>query len=286
MGKYADRYIRQATKGLTRKVRLDRAAELRTHLLERTKKYILEGFSAEEAEYLAVEHMGPVAEPRDTRKLAVWLSAALLLAFVSLAVWREFLPDSVAHASWMRLEPNSLDSMTNVKVRLGESARYVYLSMVEAGEARTVAELEVKPEWQENLRRFPALSVNAVVTGRDGFDPFLVVTAGAGTYTANPPLDKREDYTMTNLYDSSFTQKEVGGKLPTLLQDAWLPLVVYGPFGTYADALQNSSTALYVYVSPKKLEANDLPAVPSADAVAQRFPYWASNSLSGDAYLP
>ncbi|CAM3585346.1 DUF1707 domain-containing protein [Deinococcus saxicola] len=53
-----DAYIRRATLGLPREERLDAAAELRTHLLERVAEHQTQGFSREEAEYLAVKGMG------------------------------------------------------------------------------------------------------------------------------------------------------------------------------------------------------------------------------------
>lgn len=54
-----DRYIARATFGLPRKKRLDSAAELRVHLLQRVEDLQRQGFSREEAEHLAVERMGP-----------------------------------------------------------------------------------------------------------------------------------------------------------------------------------------------------------------------------------
>ncbi|MFN4251703.1 permease prefix domain 1-containing protein [Deinococcus sp.] len=51
-------YIRRATTGLPRHERLEVAAELRTHLLDRVRQLEAEGFSREEAEHLAVTAMG------------------------------------------------------------------------------------------------------------------------------------------------------------------------------------------------------------------------------------
>ncbi|WP_221265361.1 permease prefix domain 1-containing protein [Deinococcus radiopugnans] len=53
-----DAYIHRATLGLPRGERLDAAAELRTHLLERVAEHMAQGFSREEAEYLTVKGMG------------------------------------------------------------------------------------------------------------------------------------------------------------------------------------------------------------------------------------
>jgi hypothetical protein len=54
-------YIHRATVGLPKTERLDVAAELRTHLVERVNALRAEGHSTEEAEYLAVQAMGDPA---------------------------------------------------------------------------------------------------------------------------------------------------------------------------------------------------------------------------------
>lgn len=51
-------YVQHATLGLPKAARLDAAAELRSHLLERVETLQTQGFSREEAEYLAVRAMG------------------------------------------------------------------------------------------------------------------------------------------------------------------------------------------------------------------------------------
>jgi hypothetical protein len=56
-----DTYIRRATAGLPRLERVDTAAEIRVHLLQKTRELMVQGFPREEAEYLAVQEMGPVA---------------------------------------------------------------------------------------------------------------------------------------------------------------------------------------------------------------------------------
>lgn len=54
-------YIHRATVGLPKTERLDAAAELRTHLVERVNSLRAEGHPAAEAEYLAVQAMGDPA---------------------------------------------------------------------------------------------------------------------------------------------------------------------------------------------------------------------------------
>jgi hypothetical protein len=56
-----DTYIRRATAGLPRLERVDTAAEIRIHLLQKTRELMAQGFPREEAEHLAVQEMGPVA---------------------------------------------------------------------------------------------------------------------------------------------------------------------------------------------------------------------------------
>ncbi|GAA4015048.1 hypothetical protein GCM10022631_28690 [Deinococcus rubellus] len=54
-------YIQRATLGLPKAERLDAAAELRAHLLERVAELEQKGFAREEAEFLAVQAMGDPA---------------------------------------------------------------------------------------------------------------------------------------------------------------------------------------------------------------------------------
>ena len=56
-----NQYIHRATLGLPRAERLDAAAELRAHLLERVAELEQKGFAREEAEFLAVRAMGDPA---------------------------------------------------------------------------------------------------------------------------------------------------------------------------------------------------------------------------------
>lgn len=81
-----DAYIHRATLGLPKAERLDAAAELRAHLLERTAEHEAQGFSREEAEFLAVKGMGdpqPVNRSLLGHALthkAGWLALVVLLA--------------------------------------------------------------------------------------------------------------------------------------------------------------------------------------------------------------
>ena len=60
-----NQYVHRATLGLPKAERLDAAAELRAHLLERVAELEGKGFARDEAEYLAVQAMGdPVVTNR------------------------------------------------------------------------------------------------------------------------------------------------------------------------------------------------------------------------------
>ncbi|GEM46421.1 permease prefix domain 1-containing protein [Deinococcus cellulosilyticus] len=86
-----DQYIKKATRGLPRKDRIDAAAELRAHLIEKIKELMQQGFSREEATYLAVQEMGSPQLPLAQRirhfaqhHLPYWVLGVLLLGT---AVW-------------------------------------------------------------------------------------------------------------------------------------------------------------------------------------------------------
>ncbi|WP_194165325.1 permease prefix domain 1-containing protein [Deinococcus terrestris] len=94
-----DAYIHRATLGLPREERLDAAAELRTHLLERVAEFETQGFSREEAEYLAVKGMGdPQPVNRGllghafTHRAGWGVLALLLLGGGGWWTYREWLP--------------------------------------------------------------------------------------------------------------------------------------------------------------------------------------------------
>ncbi|WP_198170554.1 permease prefix domain 1-containing protein [Deinococcus arboris] len=92
-------YLRRATRGLPAAERLDAAAELRTHLLGRVAEHQAQGFSREEAEFLAVRAMG---DPQPVNRgllghafthRAGWLTlGALLLSGLGWVTYREWLP--------------------------------------------------------------------------------------------------------------------------------------------------------------------------------------------------
>lgn len=97
-----DAYIRRATLGLPREQRLDTAAELRTHLLERVAEFEKQGFAREEAEYLAVKGMGePEVTNRGllghvfTYRLGWAVLAPLVLGGGGWYAWREWWPPRV-----------------------------------------------------------------------------------------------------------------------------------------------------------------------------------------------
>jgi hypothetical protein len=94
-----DKYIQQVTAGLPHLERVDTAAELRVHLLQKTRELMAQGFPREEAEHLAVQEMGPVAETNRallghifTSSLGWW---ALGLLLCTGAVWTFLKRDAI-----------------------------------------------------------------------------------------------------------------------------------------------------------------------------------------------
>ncbi len=93
-----DQYIYRATLGLPQQERVDTSAELRVHLNARVKQLLSEGFPREEAQHLAVQEMGPVAQLNKTflghgltNKLG-WLVLVGLLAFASTSYVMRYRP--------------------------------------------------------------------------------------------------------------------------------------------------------------------------------------------------
>ncbi|WP_199188366.1 permease prefix domain 1-containing protein [Deinococcus arcticus] len=92
-------YVHRATRGLPVAQRLDAAAELRTHLLDRAAGHEAQGFSREEAEFLAVRAMGH-PQPVNRRLLGHalthrvgWLTLGTLLAGgLAWTAYREWMP--------------------------------------------------------------------------------------------------------------------------------------------------------------------------------------------------
>ncbi|MCD0165030.1 permease prefix domain 1-containing protein [Deinococcus sp. 12RED42] len=117
------RYIRRATTGLPRHERLEVAAELRTHLLDRVRQLEAEGFSREEAEHLAVSAMGhPAGTNRAllghvfTTALGWTVLTALMTGGGGWWVWKNVpLPlPGVREASWNWSQELSSDDLRDV----------------------------------------------------------------------------------------------------------------------------------------------------------------------------
>ncbi|WP_174366538.1 permease prefix domain 1-containing protein [Deinococcus sp. JMULE3] len=117
------RYVRRATTGLPRHERLEVAAELRTHLLDRVRQLEAEGFSREEAEHLAVTAMGrPAGTNRAllghvfTTALGWTVLTALVIGGGGWWVWtRVPLPlPGVREASWNWSKELSSDDLRDI----------------------------------------------------------------------------------------------------------------------------------------------------------------------------
>jgi hypothetical protein len=103
-----DKYIQQVTAGLPQLERVDTAAEIRVHLLQKTRELMAQGFPREEAEHLAVQEMGPIASTNRallghmfTPKLG-WITLGVLaLGLLYLERHRFIWPDTtVRGAAW------------------------------------------------------------------------------------------------------------------------------------------------------------------------------------------
>ena len=110
-----EQYVRRATLGLPKGERLDAAAELRTHLLERVADYQMQGFDREEAEFLAVRGMGePGVTNREllghflTTPLGWGVLAALIVGWVG---WQLVRPGDDLRIH--RGEPVGVNSFSN-----------------------------------------------------------------------------------------------------------------------------------------------------------------------------
>ncbi|WP_194165225.1 permease prefix domain 1-containing protein [Deinococcus terrestris] len=107
MSRVFSRYVHRATLGLPRQERLEAAAELRTHLMDRAARLEAEGFSREEAEHLAVKGMGDVGVTNRqllghvfTNQVAWVVLAALVLGGGGWWVWQNVPLPMWGQATW------------------------------------------------------------------------------------------------------------------------------------------------------------------------------------------
>lgn len=107
MSRTFSRYVHRATLGLPRQERLEAAAELRTHLMDRAARLEAEGFSREEAEHLAVKGMGDVGVTNRqllghvfTNRVAWAVLAVLVLGGGGWWVWQNVPLPMWGQATW------------------------------------------------------------------------------------------------------------------------------------------------------------------------------------------
>ncbi|MFO7546938.1 MAG: permease prefix domain 1-containing protein [Trueperaceae bacterium] len=235
-----DRYIARATFGLPGKKRLDTAAELRVHLLQRVDQLQRQGFSREEAEHLAVERMGSpgpswkrVTAGVFSRQVGWAAAGALSLA---LAVWL-VLPILLRPAPSVQPTPTTFDDIEP------------FLAGVRSFDA-------VVPE------RAVALRIGVQVRAGDYFEATTVLPAASEGRIASPRTVRlvtgaapaSESTECTTGAEGLFVRSRVGahdqtiaGCLPfgsdgvwevvapegaPLHVDAWTPVVVFQPMQT------------------------------------------------------
>lgn len=152
-----DQYIARATAGLTGAEKVDAAAELRAHLLERVAEHEAQGFSRVEAEYLAVQSMGepPLAQ---TKPWGAWLTRAgwgvlalMLLGGGGWYVYREWMPPKEG----VKLEAASPADI-NYLFSLPDAPRGTYqaatLTFPKETEAMVYANVKLFPGGYSDLR--------------------------------------------------------------------------------------------------------------------------------------
>ncbi|MCP2012927.1 hypothetical protein L1280_000055 [Deinococcus sp. HSC-46F16] len=150
MSRVFSRYVHRATLGLPRQERLEAAAELRTHLMDRAARLEAEGFSREEAEHLAVKGMGDVGVTNRqllghvfTNRVAWAVLAVLVLGGGGGWVWQNVPLPGWGQATWRwdnELTTTDLarlyeaeaprDRVFAADLRVPTKARYLYLALV------------------------------------------------------------------------------------------------------------------------------------------------------------
>lgn len=181
-----DAYIHRATLGLPRDERLDAAAELRTHLLDRVAQLQGQGFARDEAEHLAVRGMGEVSATNRgllghalTHRVG-W--AVLALTLVGGGGWwtyREWLPPGEG----IRYEAATLeDTQTLFALKDAPRGTYQAATLTYPQATRSVIYVQLATGgqqfvWTKNVARETAQNVSGRVPGSYRYQERWLTTA-------------------------------------------------------------------------------------------------------------
>lgn len=125
-----EQFIRDATRGLSRRKRVEAQAELRSHLHERTNQLILLGKPLPSAQAQAMQELGAPAQIarglRRTEQVHPLLSAAALTALAGVLLW------PVPYVLWERLTGEIYKSVSTTSSTAAELKERGYLPLAEA----------------------------------------------------------------------------------------------------------------------------------------------------------
>lgn len=180
MSRVFSRYVHRATLGLPRQERLEAAAELRTHLMDRAARLEAEGFSREEAEHLAVKGMGDVGVTNRqllghvfTHRVAWVVLAVLVLGGGGWWVWQNVPLPMWGQATWrwagaLTTEDLSLlftdrnaprGEVLAADLSLPAQTRWLYVALVprkdEGLAALSAADLTQRQPYSQSIHRSP-----------------------------------------------------------------------------------------------------------------------------------
>lgn len=264
MGDYGDKYIRRSTRGLSDAVRLERAAELRTHLLERTNKLVLEGFAPEEAEFLAVERIGGMPPSfKVKREILLPIILLSLLTSVYYLYVSEGFPMSNLNYSDASLDPylsayqsdsddagNLVDGQ-NLSLRLPEAAQSVSVKVVGASDVRDTLTLPTNFVKTGIFHKAKFMDVSYVINPRSGtFDINMFSSGKLETLKIKRPEDREG---VGFLFEpEAYAMKMTPETVPSLPLDRWTPIAVFNVDQT--ENLTNEGSILYFYANSSAQE--------------------------------
>ena len=278
---YADTYIRRATRGLFGKTRLERAAELRAHLLERQQQFVQDGFSAEEAEYLAVEHMGGLPQPLRIRRA---LTAAVLgLALAGYAYLQEGYPlysldypslalaaqngDDLYESDDLSTSVTTVFGTQSLSVRLPEAAEAVAVQVVKQGEASKTLRLPVTYERTGLFHRAKLLDAEYRLDRRSGAFEVSVWTSRAHeTLRIGHPDESSGGFFLE---PRAYFTKVTPESLPSLPLNRWTPVAILNAKSQTAEGTE-ASAIMYVLAHGATSEVSALGANGDLDEVLAR----------------